>query len=173
MREERFRTSRVSQEAVQERRTIAQTSARLNLSPGDTFKMDSLDAQIDQFLSAPAFGVAGASDDKHKYGHKVLVCYLQHDRKAYAINPNVETVLGNTSYPNVSALPEKIESLSIITPPHVTETVVDDAIAAGVKNIWMQPGAESHKAIAKAKEAGVNVISGGACLLVVLGYRGP
>ncbi|MBX3074613.1 CoA-binding protein [Candidatus Obscuribacterales bacterium] len=135
--------------------------------------MDSLDTQIDQFLSAPAFGVAGASDDKHKYGHKVLVCYKQHDRKAYPINPNVETVLGEPAYANVSSLPEKVESLSIITPPPVTDKVVDDAIAAGVKNIWMQPGAESPRAISKAKEAGLNVIYGGACLLVVLGYRGP
>ncbi len=135
--------------------------------------MDSLDTQIDQFLSAPAFGVAGASDDKHKYGHKVLVCYKQHDRKAYPINPNVETVLGEPAYANVSSLPEKVESLSIITPPPVTDKVVDDAIAAGVKNIWMQPGAESPRAISKAKEAGLNVIHGGACLLVVLGYRGP
>jgi predicted CoA-binding protein len=135
--------------------------------------VDSLDTQIDQFLSAPAFGVAGASDDKHKYGHKVLVCYKQHDRKAYPINPNVETVLGEPAYANVSSLPEKVESLSIITPPPVTDKVVDDAIAAGVKNIWMQPGAESPRAISKAKEAGLNVIYGGACLLVVLGYRGP
>lgn len=134
--------------------------------------MDSLDAQIDQFLAAPSFGVAGASDDKHKYGHKVYVCYQQNQRKVYAINPNVKTVMGATAYPNVAAIPEKIESLSIITPPPVTEKVVDDAIASGVKNIWMQPGAESHKAIAKAKEAGLNVIHGGPCLLVVLGYRG-
>lgn len=133
--------------------------------------MDTLDCQIDQFLAAKAFGVAGASDDKHKYGHKVYVCYLQNQHKAYPINPNVETVLGNQAYPNVSSLPEKVESISIITPPHVTDRVVDDAIAAGVKNIWMQPGAESRAAIGKAKQAGLNVISGGPCLLVVMGYR--
>ena len=135
--------------------------------------MESLDAKIDQFLKAPSFGVAGASDDKNKYGHKVLVCYKQHERKAYAINPKVETVLGEPAYASVADLPEKVESLSIITPPAVTEKIVDDAIAAGVKNIWMQPGAESRSAIAKAEEAGVNVIHGGACVLVVLGYRGP
>ncbi len=133
--------------------------------------MDSLDAQIDQFLAAPSFGVAGASDDKHKYGHKVYACYLQHKHKAFPINPKTSTVMGNTAYPSVSAIPEKVESLSIITPPNVTDSVVDDAIAAGVKNIWMQPGAESPKAIEKAKAAGLNVISGGACLLVVMGYR--
>ncbi|MDZ4836224.1 MAG: CoA-binding protein [Candidatus Melainabacteria bacterium] len=131
-----------------------------------------IDAQIDQFLAAPSFGVAGASDDKHKYGHKVYACYLQHNHKAFAINPNVETVLGKPAYANIAAIPEKVESISIITPPTVTDKVVDDAIAAGVKNIWMQPGAESPKAIAKANEAGLNVISGGPCLLVVMGYKG-
>ncbi len=133
--------------------------------------MDSLDQQIEQFLAAPSFGVAGASDDKHKYGHKVYVCYQQNDRKAYPINPNVDKIMGSPAYKDIAAIPEKVESISIITPPNVTERIVDDAIAAGVKNIWMQPGAESAKGIAKAKEAGLNVISGGPCLLVVLGYR--
>ncbi len=133
--------------------------------------MVTLDQKIDQFLAAPAFGVAGASDDRHKYGHKVFVCYRNHNRKAYPINPNVKTVLGETAYPNIAALPEKVESVSIITPPAVTERIVDDAIASGVKNLWMQPGAESGKAIKKAEEAGLNVIHGGACVLVVLGYR--
>lgn len=133
--------------------------------------MDTLDQQIDTFLAAPAFGVAGASDDRHKYGHKVFVCYRNHKRKAYPINPNVETVLGETAFADIGSLPEKVESISIITPPPVTERIVDDAIASGVKNIWMQPGAESRKAVQKAKDAGLNVIYGGPCLLVVLGYR--
>lgn len=130
-----------------------------------------IDSSIDQFLSAPSFGVVGASDDTYKYGHKVYVCYLRNKRKAYPINPNAETVLGNPCYKDIDSLPEPVESISIITPPPVTEQVVEDAIAGGVKNIWMQPGAESRTAIQKAKDAGINVIAGGPCLLVVLGYR--
>lgn len=130
-----------------------------------------IDTSIDQFLSAPSFGVAGASDDSYKYGHKVYVCYLQNKRKAFPINPNTQTVLGNPCYKDIDSLPESVESISIITPPPVTERIVEDAIAGGVKNIWMQPGAESRSAIQKAKEAGINVIAGGPCLLVVLGYR--
>ncbi|HEY9677873.1 MAG TPA: CoA-binding protein [Drouetiella sp.] len=134
--------------------------------------MESLDSKIDAFLAAPAIAVVGASDDKNKYGHRVFVCYKQNNRKAYPINPNAETVLGEKCYPNIGALPEKVESVSIITPPAVTNKVVDDAIKAGVKNLWMQPGAESADAIAKAEAAGLKVIHGGACVLVVLGYHG-
>jgi hypothetical protein len=36
----------------------------------------------------------------------------------------------------------------------------------------MQPGAESMSAVEKAEAAGLNVIYGGPCLMVVLGYQG-
>lgn len=90
--------------------------------------MDALGIQIEKFLTAPSFAVFGASDDPHKYGHKVYACYLQHKLKAYPMNPRLQTVLGNPAYADFSALPEKVESISIITPPAVTEKIVDDAI---------------------------------------------
>jgi len=133
--------------------------------------MDTLDTKINQFLAAPAFGVAGASSNTHKYGYRCYVCYLQNGRKAYPLNPNEDVILGNPVYPTLAALPEPVESISIITPPPVTEAIVKDAIAAGVKNIWMQPGAESQRAVHDAEQAGINVIYGGPCLLVVLGYH--
>lgn len=133
--------------------------------------MNKLDKQIDDFLAAPSFAVVGASDDTYKYGHKVYRNYLAHNKTAYPVNPNLKTVLGNPAFPDLNNLPETVESVSIITPPKVTEKVVNDAIAAGVKHIWMQPGAESAEAVRKAEEAGINVIHGGPCILVVMGYH--
>jgi len=130
-----------------------------------------LDEKIDRFLSAPAFAVVGASDEKHKYGHKVFICYRQNNRIAYPVNPNAQTVLGDPCYSSLLELPESVQSASIITPPAVTKQVVQDAIKAGVKYLWMQPGAESRSGIEAAENAGIEVIHGGACLLVVLGYR--
>jgi predicted CoA-binding protein len=96
---------------------------------------------------------------------------LQHGRKAYPINPKAPTVLGNPAFKGLQELPEKVESISIITPPVVTEKIVQDAIENGVKNIWMQPGAESAVAVKQAEDAGLTVIYGGPCLLVVMGYH--
>lgn len=134
--------------------------------------MSKLDDQINTFLAAPAFAVVGASDDSSKYGHRCYVCYLRNNRTAYPVNPNAKTVLGNPAFPNLASLPEKVESISIITPPPVTDQIIDEAIAEGVKNIWIQPGAESWQAVERAKNHGLNVIAGGPCLLVTLGYRG-
>src|SRR5688500_6142778 len=101
---------------------------------------------VEKFLASPSFAVVGASDDPDKYGHKCYVCLLNHGRKAYPVNPKAKQILGNPAYPNLASLPEKVQAVSVITPPAVTEKVMDDAIAAGVKYIWMQPGAESPSA---------------------------
>ncbi|WP_429884511.1 CoA-binding protein [Geoalkalibacter halelectricus] len=127
--------------------------------------------KIDQFLSASAFGVIGASSKSYKYGNKVLRCYMQNGRKAIPVNPVEKTIEGIACAANVSELPPEVKSISVITPPQVTDKVVDAAIAQGIENIWMQPGAESPAAVAKAEKAGLNVIADGSCILVILGYR--
>jgi len=68
-------------------------------------------------------------------------------------------------------LPDDVQSISVITPPPVTERVVEQAIRRGIKHVWMQPGAESERAVAACEAAGINVIADGSCVLVVLGYR--
>ena len=122
-----------------------------------------------QFLASPAFGVVGASRDRGKFGNRVLRKYLQHGLEAFPVNPKETEIEGLPSYAKVSELPDKVQSLSIITPPSVTEEVVREAIQKGIPNLWMQPGAESPTAIRLAKEAGLNVIADGSCILVELG----
>lgn len=127
--------------------------------------------RIDTFLAADSFAVAGASTNKNKYGNKVLRCYLQNQRSVVPVNPNEESIEGIVCVADVNDLPDHVESLSIITPPHVTEAVVEAAANKGIPNVWMQPGAESEQAVKACEAAGINVIADGSCLLVVLGYR--
>jgi len=130
-----------------------------------------IDEKIRTFLAADSFGVVGASARRHKYGNKVLRCYLQNGLKVVPVNPLEKEIEGVPCAASVSDLPAGVKSLSIITPPEVTATVVDLAIAKGVENLWMQPGAENPAAVAKAAQAGLNVIADGSCILVVMGYH--
>ena len=127
--------------------------------------------QIDRFLASPAFGVVGASTNRQKYGNKVLRCYLQSGRKAVPVNPVEQEVEGIPAVASILDLPPEVESISMITPPAVTEKLVPLAIRKGIANIWMQPGAESPAAVTLCREQGINVIADGSCLLVVLGYH--
>ncbi len=127
--------------------------------------------RIDVFLSADAFGVVGASSKVHKYGNKVLRCYQQNQRTVVPVNPVEKEIEGLACVASVRDLPDHVDSISIITPPQVTEKVVEEAIVRGIRNIWMQPGAESLQAVAACEEAGINVIADGSCVLVVMGYH--
>ena len=127
--------------------------------------------QINRFLAATAFGVAGASANRHKYGNKVLRCYLQHGRHAVPVNPAETAIEGVACVKSVAELAPEVKSLSMITPPAVTEQLVPLAIEHGIENIWMQPGAESPAAVQLCRDRGINVIADGSCLLVVLGYH--
>ena len=124
-----------------------------------------MDERVSKFLEAKVFGVAGASPDRSKFGNKVLRCYLEHDRRVVPIHPEADSVEGITAVHSVSDLPAEVGSLSIVTPPPVTEKIVRAAIDHGIRNIWMQPGAESEEAVRICKEAGINVIGDGTCLL--------
>ena len=130
-----------------------------------------LETQIADFMAGDTFAVAGASSNREKYGNMVLRCYLQNGHTAIPINPKADAVEGIPAVKSLSDIDPVPHGLSIITPPPVTEKIVAEAIELGVQHIWMQPGAESEAAVTACKEAGVNLISGGPCLLVVLGFR--
>ena len=127
--------------------------------------------QIDAFLEGRPFAVVGASTSRAKYGNKVLRNYVQRQLPVFPVNPRATEVEGLAAYPTLSALPQAIHGISIITPPDITELIVSEALQLGIQHFWMQPGAESQKSVELALGAGANVIYGGACLLVVLRFR--
>ena len=129
------------------------------------------DTQIDLFLAQPAFAVVGASRDRSKYGNKVLRCYQQNGRTAYPVNPNADEIEGLACVPDLASLPNQVKAASIITPSKITEKIVEQAAEAGVQHLWMQPGAESKAAVERAAELKLQIIAGGPCILVTLGYH--
>jgi predicted CoA-binding protein len=127
--------------------------------------------KIQAFLDQGSFAVVGASSNREKYGNRVLRAYLQAKRKVVAVNPTETQVEGVPCYPDLASLPEPVDAISIITRPEVTEKVVEQAAAAGIRYVWMQPGAESARALRRAEELGLVAIGGGPCILVSMRCR--
>ena len=126
---------------------------------------------VKHFFAGFPYAVVGASRNRLKYGNKVLRAYLQAGRIVYPVNPAVDKVESITAYPDLVRLPEPVRAVSVVTPPPVTEEVVQQAGELGIRNIWLQPGSENQEAVAKAVDFEMNVIFGGPCVLVALGYR--
>ena len=89
--------------------------------------------QLD-FLNSESFAVAGASDNREKYGNivfRALTEYTSDDarREVYPLNPKLDQVETVQAFASVAELPQPVEALSIVTPPPVTRQVVSEAIA--------------------------------------------
>jgi predicted CoA-binding protein len=81
------------------------------------------------------------------------------------VNPNETDVLGEPSYASLEEVPQKIEIVDVFRRPEEIAPVVDAAIRAGAKVIWMQLGIANEAAAEKARAAGITVVMD-ACMLV-------
>ena len=109
--------------------------------------------------------VVGATDNAMKYGS---VIYRDLKRKGYAVfpvNPNRTEVDGDKAYPSLEELPESPTIVNIVVPPSVTIGVLKKSLELGLKNVWLQPGAESPESLAFLQEHGFNYLAN-ACIMV-------
>ena len=74
------------------------------------------------------------------------------------VNPNETEVLGEKAYPDLESVPEPIDIVNVFRRPEFVPAIVDAAIRAGAKAIWMQEGVTHEEAAAKARQAGLTVI---------------
>ena len=79
----------------------------------------------------------------------------------YPVNPNIKTVDGDRSYPNLAAVPEPIDIVDVFRKPTHLGTVVEEAIAVGAKVLWTQLDVVSstQEPERKALESGMKVVS--------------
>ncbi|KAG0196718.1 hypothetical protein BGX28_009837 [Mortierella sp. GBA30] len=124
---------------------------------------------IREFFSSAEqkFAVVGASNNPSKFGNKVLRWYIDHGYTAVPVNPREKMIESLSCVPNLSTLPGEPGDyhVSIITPPAVTKSVLEEAHRNGIKRVWLQPNVDSPEALAFAQEAGIKIIAGGPCVL--------
>ena len=127
--------------------------------------------RFEDFLAGEVYAVVGASTKRHKYGNKVLRCYLQNGRTAWPVHPYEPEIEGQATVTSLANLPTPVHGISIITPPQISLKIIEEAALLGIHRIWLQPGAEDEQVLRRAEELGLDLIASGPCLLVILGYR--
>jgi predicted CoA-binding protein len=122
---------------------------------------------ITTMINQRVWAVVGASNHHHKFGRRIFDVLKRSGYTVYAVNPNVDGLDdGTPTYPSIQDLPVVPDVVDVVVPPSAGLGVVEDCLAKGVQNIWFQPGAESETAVARAQQAGMQVIWGGACAMV-------
>ena len=120
---------------------------------------------ISDFVNRRVWAVVGASQDRTKFGYRVFHSMRQAGYTVYPVNPKGGELEGATVYPSLADLPQSPEVIDLVVPPEVTEQVVKEAHRLGLTRVWMQPGAESPKAIAYCHAHGMQVVHQ-ACAMV-------
>ena len=121
--------------------------------------------KVKDFLKQKKIAVVGSFRSKEKVAYRVLLKLAAAGYEVYPVNPSTETVEGCRCYPSVGEIPCAVDAADIVTPPAVTEKVVAECVKKKIGHVWMQPGAESKKAVEICEKNGINVIHD-ACLLV-------
>jgi predicted CoA-binding protein len=102
--------------------------------------------------------VVGLSPKPHRPSHQVARYLLAAGYTIIPVNPGQEVILGLTCYPDLRAIQTPVDMADIFRRPEAVLPIVEDAIAIGVKYIWMQEGIVNEAAAAKAEAAGLTVV---------------
>jgi predicted CoA-binding protein len=127
-------------------------------------------AGVEEILAEERIAVVGVSRQKG-FGNLALRTLRERGWQAVPVNARADAVEGERCFHSLSEIPARPGAVLAVVPPAETEKVVDECLRLGVRKIWMQQGAESEAAIARAEQAGMTVVHH-ACVLMYAKPRG-
>ncbi len=118
-----------------------------------------METNIERILrEARTIAVVGLSPKPDRPSFGVAEYLQQRGYRIIPVNPTVDQVLGEKSYPDLKSVPEKIDVVDIFRRPEDVPPVVEEAIQVGARAIWMQEGIINEAAAARARQAGLDVV---------------
>jgi uncharacterized protein len=123
----------------------------------------SLDDRIRDWLGQPrVIAVVGMSPKPERPSNEVGLYLAEHGFTAIPVHPRATEIGGLKAYPDLASIPTPpaIEIVDLFVGGERTMPVVEQAAAVGARLVWFQPGAEHPPAEARARELGLEVISG-------------
>ena len=102
--------------------------------------------------------VVGLSPKPVRPSHQVASYLLKAGYRIIPVNPGQSSILGQTCYPDLASIPEKVDLVDIFRRSEDVVPVVKQAIAVGSGVVWMQQGIVNEEAANLARKAGVRGI---------------
>lgn len=126
-------------------------------------------------LSSPAanpaprtIAVVGLSADPFKPSHSISAYMQAQGYRILPVNPALDPetpVLNEQPYASLADLPTKPDIINVFRLPKFIPAIVDEMIALGFDNLWVQLGIRNTEAAAKAEASGIHVVMD-RCILI-------
>ncbi|MCX5991275.1 MAG: CoA-binding protein [Chloroflexi bacterium] len=102
--------------------------------------------------------VVGLSPNEERPSFRVASYLKEQGYKVIPVNPRFAQILEETSYPNLTSIPEKVDVVDVFRRADEIPDIVEQAIRIGAKVVWMQEGVVNELAAARARGAGLMVV---------------
>ena len=113
--------------------------------------------------------VIGASRDRRKFGNRAVRAFREQGYTVVPINPHESEVEGLTAFASVLDVPGPIDMATLYVPPDVGERLIEEIARKQIPEVWLNPGAESNRLIARAQALHIQPIV--ACSIVAIGQN--
>ncbi len=117
------------------------------------------DSELKEILiSIKVVASVGVSSNEDKPSYWIFNYLLNNGYQMIPVNPTITEIQGQKTYPDLISIPQKLEVVQIFRRPEDVPSVVDEAIKAGARVVWMQLGIINEAAAKKAEAAGLKVV---------------
>jgi predicted CoA-binding protein len=107
---------------------------------------------------ARVIAVVGLSANWYRPSYFAAKYMQEHGYRVVPVNPGYATVLGETCYPDIAAIPGNVDIVDCFRKPHEMPALAREAAAKGARVLWMQLGIRSDDAARIASDAGLEVV---------------
>jgi hypothetical protein len=109
-------------------------------------------------VECKTIAVVGLSSNTWRASNSVSAYMQTKGYRIIPVNPNETEVLDEKAYASLAEVPEKFDLVNVFRRSEEAGAVVDEAIGAGAKAVWLQEGVIDQAAARRALDAGLLVV---------------
>ncbi len=126
--------------------------------PGGGFVNPSDDRIADFLRAMRRVVVVGISDRSDRPSHGIARFLIGAGYEVSGVNPTLADVLGRPVYPTLAEVPGPLDLVDVFRRSEAVPEIVEAAIAAGARGLWLQEDVVHPGAAARARDAGLFVV---------------
>jgi len=111
--------------------------------------------------AARTIAVVGCSPKPQRDSYRVAAYLQRAGYRIVPVNPGFDEILGEPCFTDLESIPEDVDVdiVDVFRRSEHVPPIVDAAVARGVAAVWLQLGVTHPEAEARAREAGLQVVS--------------
>ena len=129
-----------------------------------------IDEAVDTILADTGdIAVIGLSPRAERDSHEVAAYLQEHGFRIVPVNPMVAKrggqILGERVYGSLAEIESPVGTVCVFRRSEDTDAPIDDAIAVGARQVWLQLGIRNRAGLERARAAGLRAVED-RCMLV-------